>query len=678
MANKKNKYALTDEEILTIVQGKVQAATSWTDSKITKERERVQRYYDGALPARQSLGSSSYVSSDVYDSLESMKSQLLEVFSGSHDIIRFKANNESEVMAARIETSYVALQVYDKNCGFDIFNDVIDDGLKNRNGIVQVFWDRQIVRDEHTVEGMSFDDVQSLAAQDDIEVDFEIDDELADDPTFSGKWTRVLDKSRLVIENVPPEEYFSEGKKKKRQEGARGRRVVKTKADLINEGYPKELVDKIGGDDSDLSTNIEVITRNEDTQDGNVADDPPQTELDQITLFETFIPLALKGDGSSSLYRIVHAGQVMFDCDEVEEDNFIIFTPLRKPHSQYGNNFAKRIIPTQNARTVLTRAVLDHTATTVNPRWQVLNGALTNPRELLDNRLRGIVNVKMRDGIAPLAYPNLNPFVFQTLEMLKQNKEENTGISSLSQGLNKDAISSQNSEGLVDNLVTLSQVRQKVIARNFAQFLSDLFKMARKLIVENERKERIFEFDNEFAKVNPTSWNPEREVQVSLHVGYGEQEKEAAKFAQLWGLLSTDPKASQFCPPEKQFKLLTDGMRKNGFHNVSDYLITPEQVKPPGPDPIKMKELENEGKQADAALLTAQTNAKKVDAQIELEQIKVQVTELLAAIKQMTAERDADRKDLDVANKVNVSQRELELAEKVDPMNQKAIYSANS
>jgi hypothetical protein len=50
---------------------------------------------------------------------------------------------------------------------------------------------------------------------------------------------------------------------------------------------------------------------------------------------------------------------------------------------------------------------------------------------------------------------------------------------------------------------------------------------------------------------------------------------------------------------------------------------------------------------------------------------------MLAQIKEITAHRDADRKDMDIANKVNVSQRELELAEQVDPANQKGIFSAN-
>jgi len=674
MLDTKKKYGKTEDEIMALVDPVVSRATTWVDTQLSSERSRMQRYYDGQLPKRQHEGSSSYVSSDVYDGIESMKSQLLEVFAGGHDIVRFKPLNEQDVEVARIETAYISDQIFNENHGFDRFSDVIDDSLKNRNGYIQYYWETCVERDEHTFERMPLEDVQALAAQEDVEIDAEFDEDSVDFPTYSGTWTRIIDKSGLRVENVPPEEYFSDGTKKKRQDGTRGRKTLKTRADLINEGYPRKKVDLIPTT-NELEYDSERQERDRETNDFGIKSNPAQAELEQVMLYETFIPLSLKGDGKSALYRMVHSGGVLFEMDEVEHDNFLDFMPLRRPHSQFGNNFAKRIVPTQNARTVLTRAILDHTATTTNPRWTVLNNSLANPKELLDNRLRGIVNVKARDGIGVLPYPNMNPFTFQTLEMLKGNKEETTGISSLSQGLNKDAISTQNSAGLVDNLITVSQTRQKIVARNFAMFLSDLFLACRKLVLENESRRKIFEFDNSFQNIDPKLWTPTRKVQVSLHVGYGEQEKEAAKFAQLWGMLSNDPKASMFCPPDKQYKLLTDGMKKNGFPNFADYTITPDQIKPPGPDPMEMKKLEIEDKKAEAALMQAKAALGKAEGHHEIDTLKVQVSQMLATIKEFTAQRDADRKDMDIANKVNVAQREIELLEHAPPAAQKAIIS---
>ena len=167
--------------------------------------------------------------------------------------------------------------------------------------------------------------------------------------------------------------------------------------------------------------------------------------------------------------------QLLLEVEEVDRKPFIVFCPLPIPHSFYGSNFADKLCATQNARTVLTRSILDHAMITNNPRYMVTKGGLTNPRELIDNRVGGLVNVTRPDAIAPLPQASLNPFVFQTLEALDQDAEL-TGVSRLSQGLNKDAISKQNSAAMVEQLTTMSQQRQKIIARNFANhFVKPLF-----------------------------------------------------------------------------------------------------------------------------------------------------------------------------------------------------------
>ena len=121
----------------------------------------------------------------------------------------------------------------------------------------------------------------------------------------------------------------------------------------------------------------------------------------------------------------------------------------------------------------------------------VVKGALVNPKEMLENRVGGVVNVTRPDGVYPYPQSGLNPFVFQTIGLLDAATEEVTGQSKLSQGLNKDAVSTQNSEGLVENLVSLSQQRQKIVARNFANnFLIPLYLEVYRLVIENERKKK--------------------------------------------------------------------------------------------------------------------------------------------------------------------------------------------
>jgi hypothetical protein len=292
-------------------------------------------------PRGQHEGSSSYVSSDVYDGVESMKSQLLEVFAGGHDIVRFKPLNDQDVTIARLETGYIADQIFNENDGHDRFSDVIDDSLKNRNGVIQVYWEHCVDRDEHTVEGMTLEDAQSLASQEDVELELDLDEETG---TYKGTWTRIIDNSGLRIENVPPEEFFTNGKKKRREDGARGRKVLKTKAELIKEGYGREKVMAIATD-SELDLTSEKQERERETDDG-MPDNPAQPELETVMLYETFIPLSLKDDGTSSLYRIVHAGGTLFEMDEIEEDEFVVFTHCSAGRTRmHGNNFATGSFP---------------------------------------------------------------------------------------------------------------------------------------------------------------------------------------------------------------------------------------------------------------------------------------------------------------------------------------------
>ena len=159
----------------------------------------------------------------------------------------------------------------------------------------------------------------------------------------------------------------------------------------------------------------------------------------------------------------------------------------------------------------------------------VVKGGLTNPRELIDNRVGGLVNVTRPDAISPMPQAPLNPFVFQLLEALDGDLEDNTGVSRLSQGLNKDAISKQNSAAMVEQLTTMSQQRQKIIARHFSSFLKRLYSEVYALVIENEDSNKIIEVAGSFVEIDPRSWKEKRDVVVEMSLGYGEADREAQK-----------------------------------------------------------------------------------------------------------------------------------------------------
>jgi hypothetical protein len=485
----KKPSILKDEDILAKVSAKSQSCVNWFDSRLSKERERVTRYINGDLPKRTSQGSSSYVSSDVYDSVQMMNSQLLEVFSGGEQIAQFDPDADMDVEDCRIATECARYVIYRENEGYNVFNSVFWDGLTARAGVAKVYWEEKYKTSEETFEGLSEDEAMALASQDEVS-----DFEGTEDPAtgmFAGTLTRKKDISRVCIDPVAPEEFLISALATSIFAADYvGHRTPKTRAELIDMGYDKKTVMELPADDAkDLTFSPEVLARTHKTSDGT-EDEAIQDEMEHIVFYESYVRMQIDAAKGVRLYKICHAGQKVLAKEEVDRAPFLAYIPLPIPHVFYGFNYAAQVIHTQNANTVLFRGVLDHTAITTNSRYFVVNGGLLNPRELLDNRMGGIVNVRRPDSVVAAPQNPLNPYVFQTMTVLDSKNEKATGISALSQGLNKDAVSTQNSRGLVDNLIKVGSGRQKIMARNFAiNFFVPLMLEVVRLLIQPQRRE---------------------------------------------------------------------------------------------------------------------------------------------------------------------------------------------
>ena len=138
--------------------------------------------------------------------------------------------------------------------------------------------------------------------------------------------------------------------------------------------------------------------------------------------------------------------------------------------------------------------------------------------------------------------------------------------------MNKDAISKQNSAAMVEQLATMSQQRQKVIARHFASFVKHLFHEIYRLVVENEDQNKVIEIAGGYVQVNPQSWKEKRDVVVELKLGYGEAEREAQKRLSLHSLFSQDPTLQPMYSMENRYALMKEVfLSSQGILNVEEY-----------------------------------------------------------------------------------------------------------
>lgn len=656
-----------DDKLVTILDDNIRRSIGYYDSQLSRERKKVVDFYNATLPRPAHDGNSKYVSMDVYDAVESMKAALLETFSTGYKTVRFAAQTGEDTRIAEIATAYCDYVANRQNNLFDVMQAVIHDGLVARAGIAKVYWDEREDSYCEPVQDLTEEELDMMLAQDNVEIEEIEQDELG---LYSGELRIYTDASQVTIESIPPEELVIEPQCKGLDTVSFiGHRTQMTISELREAGYDEKLIAKIGDhDDVEMETDPEILSRHEEIgSDRGFNAKGFQDQVRYVTVYEVYLDIDLDATGIAETYKIIKAGNVILHKEICYRLPFVAFVPLPIPHAFFGSNFGSKVVPIQTARTVLTRSILDHAMITNNPRYTVVKGGLTNPRELIDNRVGGIVNVSRPDAINPMPQAPLNPFIFQTIQMLDEDKEDTTGVSRLSQGLNKDAISKQNSAAMVEQLATMSQQRQKIIARNFANgFLKPLYQMIYQLVVENETQDKIVEIAGDYVEVNPAVWGQKRDVTVELHLGYGEQEQEAQKYLSLHMMMSQDETLSTMYTPENQHKLMSHVMEYNGIKNVKDYLTPPSELPEKGPDPaqqmameMQQKQLELQERQTQVAEMKAQMEAQIAQMKLELDRMKAQQSFALQS-------DNMDLKEAQLEHKQFVDTAELEIARTAD------------
>lgn len=663
MAEIKDYQPMDDGDIIKALELNIKSAVGFYDSELSEERKLVTEYYNAERPKPAHDGNSKYVSQDVYAGVQSMTASLLETFAAGNRVVKFAPQNQDDVQTAEICSSYTDYVMHRQNDFFSVAQSVIQDGLMARVGVCKVFWEQKTETQEEEFAGLTEDDLDLLLADDTIEL---VESKTDDIGLMSGTIERSYDTSQVSIKSIAPEEFLIEPQAASLEDvDFCAHRSAYSLSQLREMGYDEDKISRISTDhdDVELESDPEILARFEKI--GGDRKNHAHGYIDQvrsILVYEAYINLDLEGTGQATLHKVVKAGNQILEVEKVDRKPFIVFTPLPTPHSFYGSNFAEKLIPTQNAKTVLTRSILDHSVIANNPKYMVVKGGLTNPKELIANRVGGLVNVSRPDAISPMPQAPLNPFVFQTINMLDEDKEDTSSISRLSQGLNKDAVSKQNSAAMIEQLATMSQQRMKIIARNFAtQFVKPLFHEVYRLVVENEQYEKVVDIAGGFVQIDPRSWKEKRDVMVELRLGYSEQQRESEKYLAIHQMMTTDPSLQPMYGLENRYNMMKAVLEHQGILNVDEFITRPDQLPQPQPNPAEimqqqmaMKQMELQERQTAVAEQKAMTAAEQAAAKIDLDAAKAQSDFAIRSDAQ-------DLKEAQFQHKQKIDEGELEI-----------------
>lgn len=586
---------IDDGELLASLESSINSADQYSNGEIGDQRDKGHQYYYGEPLGNERAGRSQHVSMDVFDAVESVKSLLMETFTADRNVCAFDPQTAEDVMPARMATALTNFVFYRDNKGAKIIHDVIHDALVSKTGIVKRFYKEDFQYEEEVFNNLNESEFNMMMADDDLSItmlDETIETAIIQDPQtgqpvevqnmmFSGELLRKIDKSKVCIEVIPPEDFLVTPMATDENDADFcSHRTKRTRGELLAEGYDEDLIDRL-----DEETNFnEDGSLGRDSFDSYRSSQHDEMDYDReyVTVYESYIKKYRSDLKKCVFLKVLHSRSVVLDKEIVSEKPFRYFTPFPIPHRFHGMSLADVLLDIQKTQSSLKRGVVDHTFMTNTSRFIANLSLVKNPRDLLDNKVGAVIDVNSPNPesvVRPLAMPNLSGGVFQAMESLEVEKEARSGMSRMSRGMDSTVVSKQNSSDLITQFMNASNRRIMVMARNLAEnFLKPLMFDIYKLAVENESQEKLIQLDGQFVPINPATLGDRTEMTVAVALTPEEQMQEAQMLLSLdqqFSMNPSDPTVSGLYTPQQRHAMLSRAFELMGFKSGGSYLVNP-------------------------------------------------------------------------------------------------------
>jgi hypothetical protein len=680
---------INEGELLASLENSINAADSYAESEIGHQRDKGHRYYYGQPLGNERTGRSQHVSMDVFDAVESVKAMLMETFSADRDICRFDPQTAEDFVPAKMATALTNFIFYRENKGSKILHDVIHDALVAKTGIVKRYYKNYYEYDEETFEGLDEAGFSMLASDEAVTItEYAEEAQMAQvqDPQtgqmletaqvmYSGELVRKIDKSKICIEVIPPEDFLVTPRATDEEDADFcSHRTSRTRGELLSEGYDPELIQRLD-EDKDMH---EDGSLGRDSVDGYRHDDSYEADNDReyVTIYESYMKKYRDDLQKCVVLKVLHSRRVLLDLEIVSEKPFRYFTPFPLPHRFHGMSLADVLFDIQKTQSSLKRGVVDHTFMTNTSRFIANLSLVKNPRDLLDNKVGAIIDVNSpnpENVVRPLPMPNLSGTVFQAIESLETEKEARSGMSRMARGMDSTVVSKQNSSDLITQFMNASNRRIMVMARNLAEnFLKPLMHDIYRLAIENESQEKMLQLDGQFVSVNPQFLGDRTEMSVAVALTPEEQAQEAQMLLSLdqqFTMNPNDPTLGGMYSAPQRHAMISRAFELLNIKNGASFLFDPNSQE----YQQQQQQMQQQQMQADQeAKLLAQQQAEfnaditsrqvsVLEGQLELDVLKEQQKMVLETQKQEHLEEEKDSRLLMDVEKQN---HDMEMDEK--------------
>jgi hypothetical protein len=663
-------------KLKSIIESEIDDSIGYVETDTVAERQEALEYYLREPYGNEVEGKSQIVTGEVAEVVDGALPQLIRVFTSTDGVVEFQPVNDGDEPFAQQATEYCNWVFYRDNDGFLILHNWFKDALLQKTGIVKAYWDEKIDVTKESYEDLSDDDLMMLMQDEDLEVveqetEEEID-EITDPMTgqvFQNvkrehyvKVKRTKKDGRVVVENVPPEEFLISKRARTIQDSPFvAHRRMMTRSELIAMGFKKDIVETLqSGDTLEFSPDrIARYSRGEQPNSMGSQDE----SMEVVEVYECYIKVDYNNDGIAELRRVVYASNEVLEDMECDYIPFHSLCPIPIPHKFYGQSLADRALDLQLIKSTVLRQMLDNLYLTNNYRVGAVEGQV-NLDDLLTSTAGGVVRMKNPNAIVPLTVQPTTSGSFPMLEYLDGVQARRTGVSDSQNGIDPNILQNVTAAA-VSAMSQASAGKLELIARIFAETgVKSLFKGILHLLCKYQDKERLIRINGKFVPFNPREWHDQYNVSINVGLGTGTRQEQLAtmqmilqkqeQIIQQYGLSNPLVNLMQYRNTLAKF------INMAGFKDAAQFMneITPEQneaLSQPQPEKLDpnteaakvLAEVERE-----KAVIRAQTEAAKLELEreqmqldnarkaLELQQQELkQNTEL--ALKQLKIETDA-------------------------------------
>jgi hypothetical protein len=696
------QQGMTQQQVESLLQHEISDALTHinTTDSIAAERQRNYEYYNSIMddmPAPPKR--SQVIEPTVSTYINMLLPSLMRVFTSARVMADFQPRPGVPPELVKLASRFVSEIVMRKDNDITrLFYQWFFDAVVQKNGIAMAWWDTRTEYREDTFENLSDDEFAGLlqsnpnaqvaghteasAMQTTPLGTFQV-------RTHSVTLKSPVDKSKVCIENVPPEDFcISRDARTLEDAILKSRRYGALVGDLAAEGYPLEELKKL----PTHRTNSPWSRRYAGAR--WQIDAPRDTKNDpllrEVTVHEGIIHCDYDGTGLRDWYFKAAGGDSKVMLMQMEAYDYqVVFAdlcPNPLPHQFFGRCPADDLAGVQRVQTAITRQYLDALYLSNTPQREVVQDWIIRPDQLMNMAPGAPVLVKQPGAIREIQTADVSQSALAGLQYFEGIAEQRSGITRQSAGMDADTLQKQlATTALLAQAASTGKV--EMIARLFADGgVTKLFRGVLNILARYQTFSRAVQFANEDAQIDPRQWAAliDADVSINTGLGTGSRERDLNFVASIIGMqekvVTELGGPNPIVTPKHVYNALDVFAEATGLPNPERFFGDPRdwtpQPPPPTPDPntVVLAQVEQAKIQKDAA-----KEAAKIESDERIAQAEIASRERIAfaqeETKRLTKGADLELRDAESRRETAVSGMD-NLAKSVDDLSAKVKTAA--